>query len=36
VVAERSKYLERTAVVIGFQEPVPEFWGDHFEKRGLF
>jgi hypothetical protein len=27
VVAERSKYLERTAVVIGFQEPVPDFWG---------
>jgi hypothetical protein len=26
VVAERSKYLERTAVVIGFQEPVPDFW----------
>lgn len=27
VLAERSKYLERTAVVIGFQEPVPDFWG---------
>jgi hypothetical protein len=27
VVAERSKYLERTAVVIGFREPVPDFWG---------
>lgn len=26
VVAERSKYLERTAVVIGFREPVPDFW----------
>ena len=26
VVAERSKYLGRTAVVIGFQEPVPDFW----------
>jgi hypothetical protein len=26
VVAERSKYLERTAVVIAFQEPVPDFW----------
>jgi len=26
VVAERSKYLQRTAVVIGFQEPVPDFW----------
>jgi len=26
VVAERSKYLERTAVVVGFQEPVPDFW----------
>ncbi|HEX2775332.1 MAG TPA: hypothetical protein VHN10_01700 [Candidatus Acidoferrales bacterium] len=26
VVAERSKYLERTAVVIGFQAPVPDFW----------
>jgi hypothetical protein len=26
VVAERSKYLDRTAVVIGFQEPVPDFW----------
>jgi hypothetical protein len=27
VVAERSKYLERTAVVIAFQQPVPDFWG---------
>jgi len=27
VVAERSKYLERTAVVIGFREPAPDFWG---------
>ena len=27
VVAERSKYLERTAVVIGFREPFPDFWG---------
>jgi hypothetical protein len=26
VVAERSKYLERSAVIIGFQEPVPDFW----------
>jgi hypothetical protein len=26
VVAERSKYLQRTAVVIGFQDPVPDFW----------
>jgi hypothetical protein len=26
VVAERSKYLERTAVVIAFQQPVPDFW----------
>jgi hypothetical protein len=26
VVAERSKYLERTAIVIGFQEPVLDFW----------
>jgi hypothetical protein len=26
VVAERSKYLERTAVIIGFREPVPDFW----------
>jgi hypothetical protein len=26
VVAERSKYLERTAVVIAFREPVPDFW----------
>lgn|GEM_PF-2873132 len=26
VVAERSKYLQRTAVVIGFEEPVPDFW----------
>ena len=30
VVAERSKYLERTAVVIGFQEPAPDFWGGSF------
>jgi hypothetical protein len=28
VVAERSKYLQRTAVVIGFQEPVPDFWSE--------
>jgi hypothetical protein len=28
VVAERSKYLKRTAVVIGFQEPVPAFWSE--------
>jgi hypothetical protein len=27
VVAERSKYLERTAVVIAFQQPAPDFWG---------
>ena len=27
VVAERSKYLQRSAVVIGFEEPVPDFWG---------
>ncbi len=26
VVAERSKYLQRTAVVIGFEEPLPDFW----------
>jgi hypothetical protein len=26
VVAERWRYLERTAVVIAFQEPVPDFW----------
>jgi hypothetical protein len=26
VVAERSKYLQRTAVVIGFEAPVPDFW----------
>ncbi len=26
VVANRSQYLERTAVVIGFQEPDPNFW----------
>jgi hypothetical protein len=26
VVAERSRYLQRTAVVIGFQEPVHDFW----------
>jgi hypothetical protein len=26
VVAERSKYLERTAVVIAFREPVQDFW----------
>jgi hypothetical protein len=26
VVAERSKYLQRTAVVIGFREPAPDFW----------
>jgi len=26
VVAERSKYLERTAVVIRFQEPAADFW----------
>ena len=26
VVANRSQYLERTAVVIGFQEPDPDFW----------
>jgi hypothetical protein len=28
VVAERSKYLQRTAIVIGFQEPVPDFWSE--------
>ena len=26
VVAERSKYLQRTAVVVGFEEPAPDFW----------
>jgi hypothetical protein len=26
VVAERSKYLQRTAVVIGFLTPLPDFW----------
>ena len=26
VVAERSKYLQRTAVVIGFDLPLPDFW----------
>lgn len=26
VVAERSKYLQRTAVVIRFQEPAADFW----------
>jgi hypothetical protein len=26
VVAERSKYLQRTAVVVGFEEPSPDFW----------
>jgi hypothetical protein len=26
VVAERSKYLQRTAVVIGFEVPLPDFW----------
>jgi hypothetical protein len=26
VVAERSKYLRRTAVVVGFEEPAPDFW----------
>lgn len=26
VMAERSRYLQRTAVVIGFQEPVHDFW----------
>ena len=26
VVAERSKYLQRTAVVVGFKEPAPDFW----------
>lgn len=26
VVAERSKYLERTAVIIRFQEPAADFW----------
>jgi hypothetical protein len=26
VVAERSKYLARTAVVIGFEQPAPDFW----------
>jgi len=26
VVAERSKYLQRTAVVIGFEAPLPDFW----------
>lgn len=26
VVAERSKYLQRTAVVIGFDLPLPNFW----------
>jgi hypothetical protein len=30
VVAERSKYLGRAAVVIGFQEPIPDFWGEPF------
>ena len=33
VVAERSKYLERTAVVVGFQQPVPDFWGGQVEKH---
>ena len=28
VVAERSRYLGRTAVVIGFQEPAPDFWSE--------
>jgi hypothetical protein len=27
VVAERSKYLDRTAIVIGFERPIPDFWG---------
>ena len=35
VVAERSKYLERTAVVVGFQQPVPDFWGAQGEKHAL-
>jgi hypothetical protein len=37
VVAERSKYLQRTAVVIGFQEPVPDFWTgiDHADSRAI-
>jgi hypothetical protein len=26
VVAERSKYLQRTAVVVGFEEPASDFW----------
>jgi hypothetical protein len=26
VVAERSRYLQRTAIVIRFQEPAPDFW----------
>lgn len=26
VVAERSKYLQRTAVVVGFEDPAPDFW----------
>jgi hypothetical protein len=34
VVAERSKYLERTAVVVGFQQPVSGFWGGQIEERG--
>ena len=26
VVAKRSRYLQRTAVVVGFDQPTPDFW----------
>lgn len=26
VVAKRSRYLQRTAVVVGFDQPIPDFW----------